>query len=419
MAPCISKGGGGPHALRTPCRRRLAPRAPYRDRVSDIIWSPTPEYLERANVTRFMRAHGIGTYDELVRRSVEDVSWFWDAVVRDLAIEFFEPYEEVLDTSRGVEWATWFTGGRVNLAHQCVDRWSGATPDAPAVVWEGEGGDTRTWTYADLRRETDRLARALLDLGVESKDVVGIFLPMIPETVAAVMACSKIGAIWVPIFSGFGPDAVAVRLEDAGVSVLLTADAFPRKGRAVPMLEAVRGALARVPSVRETIVLRHAGEGPAAGERDWSTVIASVSDEPFAAEALESEHPLFIGYTSGTTGRPKGVLHVHGGFLVKIASEVAYQADLHPGEIAALGHRSRLDHGAVGDRGRARARLDRVPLRRRSHASGARPTLVAGRAAPHHDPRRLADADPRDHPVRNGPCPSTRPVVAADPRVDG
>jgi acetyl-CoA synthetase len=305
----------------------------YRGRVSDMIWSPTPGYIERANVTRFMRAYGIGAYEELVRRSVEDVSWFWDAVVQDLGIEFFEPYEQVLDTSRGVEWATWFTGGRINLAHQCVDRWSGATPDAPAVVWEGEGGDTRAWTYADLRRETDRLARALLDIGVGSKDVVGIFLPMIPETVAAVMACSKIGAIWVPIFSGFGPDAVAVRLEDAGVSVLLTADAFPRKGRAVPMLEAVRGALARVPTVRETIVLRYAGDGPAAGERDWLTVIAAVSDEPLAAEALESEHPLFIGYTSGTTGRPKGVLHVHGGFLVKIASEVAYQADLHPGEI--------------------------------------------------------------------------------------
>ena len=297
------------------------------------MWSPTPEYLERANVTRFMRAHGIGTYDELVRRSVEDVSWFWDAVVRDLDIEFSEPYEQVLDVSRGVEWATWFGGGRVNLAHQCVDRWSESTPDALAVAWEGEDGDTRNWTYAELRRETDRLARALLGLDVGPKDVVGIFLPMLPETVAAVMACSKIGAIWVPIFSGFGPDAVAVRLEDAGVSVLLTADAFPRKGRPVPMLDAVRGALARVPTVRETIVLRHAGEGAAAGERDWRTLVEAASAEPLPSEPLESEHPLFIGYTSGTTGKPKGVLHVHGGFLVKIASEVAYQVDLHPGEV--------------------------------------------------------------------------------------
>jgi acetyl-CoA synthetase len=301
--------------------------------VSDIVWSPSAEYVERANVTRFMRAHGIGTYDELVRRSVEDVSWFWDAVVRDLGIEFLEPYREVLDVSRGVEWATWFEGGRVNVAHQCVDRWATETPDASAVVWEGEDGAVRTWTYADLRRETDRLSRALRRLGVGSLDTVGIFLPMLPETVAAVMACSKIGAIWVPIFSGFGPDAVAVRLEDARVKVLLTADAFPRKGRAVPMVDTARAALARVDTVLETIVLRHASEGAAAGERDWARLIGEEPDDPLPAEPLESEHPLFIGYTSGTTGTPKGVLHVHGGFLVKIASEVAYQVDLHPGEV--------------------------------------------------------------------------------------
>jgi acetyl-CoA synthetase len=301
--------------------------------VSDVVWSPTPEYIERANVTRFMRTHGIGSYDELVRRSVEDIAWFWDAVVRDLDIEFLEPYERVLDVSRGVEWATWFEGGRVNLAHQCVDRWSLATPDAPAVVWEGEDGDTRTWTYIELRRATDRLARALRRLGVEAGEAVGVFLPMLPETVAAVMACSKIGAIWVPIFSGFGPDAVAVRLEDAGVKVLLTADAFPRKGSAVPMGETARGALARVDTVRETIVLRHVGEGAVAGEHDWSELVAGEPDDPLPAEPLSSEHPLFIGYTSGTTGTPKGVLHVHGGFLVKIASEVAYQADLHQGEV--------------------------------------------------------------------------------------
>jgi acetyl-CoA synthetase len=213
--------------------------------VTDIIWSPTDEYVERANVTRFMRAHGIETAEELVARSVADVSWFWDAVVRDVDIEFLQPYEQVLDVSRGVEWATWFGGGRVNLAHQCVDRWSVSTPDAPAVVWEGEDGEVRTWTYADLRRETDRLSRALRRLGVEAGEAVGIFLPMLPETVAAVMACSKIGAVWVPIFSGFGPDAIAVRLADAGVKVMLTADAFLRKGRDVSMAETARGALAR------------------------------------------------------------------------------------------------------------------------------------------------------------------------------
>ena len=301
--------------------------------VTDIIWSPTSEYIERANVTRFMRAHGIETPQELVERSVADVAWFWDAVVHDLDIEFLEPYQQVLDVSRGVEWATWFGGGRVNLAHQCVDRWAVATPEAPAVVWEGEDGAVRTWSYADLRRECDRLARALRRLGVESGEAVGIFLPMLPETVAAVMACSKIGAVWVPIFSGFGPDAIAVRLADAGVKVILTADAFLRKGRDVSMAETARGALAHVDGVRETVVLRHAGEGAAPGEHDWAELVAGESDDLLPSEPLDSEHPLFIGYTSGTTGRPKGVLHVHGGFLVKIASEVAYQVDLRPGEV--------------------------------------------------------------------------------------
>jgi acetyl-CoA synthetase len=309
------------------------PRVCDGEHVSEIVWSPTPGNVERANVTRFMRAHRIETYEDLVERSVADVAWFWDAVVRDLDIEFMEPYEQVLDVSRGVEWATWFGGGRVNLAYQCVDRWAAATPEALAVDWEDEDGAVRRWTYADLRRATDRLARALRRLGVEARDAVGIFLPMLPETVAALMACSKIGAIWVPIFSGFGTDAVAVRLEDAGVKVLLTADAFMRKGRAVSLIETARGALARADTVRETVVLRHAGEGAAGREHDWAELVAGESDDPLLSESLESEHPLFIGYTSGTTGKPKGVLHVHGGFLVKIASEVAYQVDLHQGEV--------------------------------------------------------------------------------------
>ena len=303
------------------------------DGMSEVIWSPRPDVIERANVTRFMRRHGIEIYDDLVRRSVEDVSWFWDAVVQDLDIAFLEPYQRVLDTSRGVEWATWFGGGRVNLAHQCVDRRAEATPDATAVVWEGEDGEIRSWTYADLRRETDRLARALLGLGVGTSDAVGIFLPMLPETVAAVMACSKIGAIWVPIFSGFGADAVAVRLADANAKVLLTTGAFPRKGRAVPMLETARRAVERSGTGATTVVLEHAGAGAGPDERDWRALVEDQPVEPLLSEPVDPEHPLFIGYTSGTTGRPKGVLHVHGGFLVKIAAEVAYQVDLQRGDV--------------------------------------------------------------------------------------
>jgi acetyl-CoA synthetase len=301
-----------------------------------IVWRPSDEYVERANITRFMRAHGIETYEDLVRRSVEDIAWFWDAVVQDLGIEFFRPYSQVLDTSRGVEWSTWFGGGSVNLAHDCVDRWAERTPDAIAVIWEGEEGGVRRVTYRELRELSDRLANGLDSLGIGEGDAVGIFLPMSPEAVVAVMACSKLGAVWLPIFSGFGADAIATRLSDAGAKVLMTADGFPRRGKVVPMKEVADEALAAAPTVEHLLVWsRLAREDlPWTQGRDvrWDDLLASQPPR-FETRELDAEHPLFIAYTSGTTGKPKGAVHVHGGFLVKIAEEVAYQVDVHPGEI--------------------------------------------------------------------------------------
>ncbi len=319
----------------TPTRGSIARL--YRVHVDDVLWSPTREYLERANVTRFMRAHGIETYEDLVARSVGDIEWFWDAVVSDLGISFPAPYEQVLDTSGGIAWATWFVAGRTNVAHQCVDLWAERTPEAVAVIWEGEDGDVRRVTYRELRELTDRVAHGLRSLGVGGRDTVGIFLPMAIETVAAVMACAKLGAIWVPIFSGFGPEAVAARLADAGAKVLITVDGSLRHGRPVPMKAVADRAADEAGCVERLLVwnrLDEASSTPWNTARDvpWDDLIAAQPGR-FDTEMLESEHPLFIGYTSGTTGKPKGVLHVHGGFLVKIAEEVAYQVDLHPGEI--------------------------------------------------------------------------------------
>jgi acetyl-CoA synthetase len=283
-----------------------------------------------------MRANGIATEEDLLRRSVQDVGWFWDAVVRDLGLEFSRPYERVLDTSAGIEWTTWFGGGRVNLAHNCVDRWAERTPEAVAVLWEGEEGSVRRVTYRELREMTDRLANGLASLGVGERDAIGIFLPMSPEAVAAVMACAKLGAIFLPVFSGFAADAVAVRLNDARAKVLVTADGFPRRGKTVAMKEVADDAAARTPSLEHVVVWSRLGRKdlPWTSGRDvrWEDLLEAQPDR-FETRELDPEHPLFIAYTSGTTGRPKGAVHVHGGFLVKIAEEVAYQADLHPGEI--------------------------------------------------------------------------------------
>jgi acetyl-CoA synthetase len=300
-----------------------------------IVWSPTEEYVERANVTRFMRVHGIGTYDELVKRSQDDIEWFWDAVVKDLGIEFYEPYERILDTSDGIPWARWFTGGSINLAHNCVDRWAQRTPGKTAVLWEGEDGSVRMVSYGELREMADRLAGGLRELGVEEGHTVGIFMPMAPETVAATLACAKLGAISVPIFSGYAADAVATRLQDSEAGVLITADGSLRRGVAVSMKAVADEAADAAPSVRRVLVWDRLGlDVPWNPDRDvrWDELMARQPDR-FETRHLDPEHPLMLAYTSGTTGKPKGSVHVHGGFTVKIAQEVAYQTDLHPDEI--------------------------------------------------------------------------------------
>jgi acetyl-CoA synthetase len=303
--------------------------------LSDIVWRPSEDYVERANVTRFMRTNGIATYDELVKRSQDDVEWFWDAVVKDLGIEFYEPYDRVLDVSEGTPWAKWFVGGRINLAHNCVDRWAERTPDRPAVLWEDEEGAVRRVSYAELQAMANRLAGGLRELGVERGDRVGIYMPMAPETVAATLACAKLGAIYLPIFSGYAADAVATRLQDADVKVLITADGTTRRGSVVPMKEAADKAAGMAPSVQAVVVwsrLRRQ-DLPWNDRRDhaWDT-LTERQPSTFENERLDPEHPLFVAYTSGTTGQPKGSVHVHGGLLVKMAEEVAYQTDLHQDE---------------------------------------------------------------------------------------
>ena len=303
--------------------------------MGEYVWEPTREYVERANVTRLMRAHDIDDYRELVTRSQDDIEWFWDAAIKDLAVEFFTPYSQVLDASRGPAWPKWFTGSTVNLTHNCVDRHAAARGDRPAIVWEGEDGDTRVVSYAELSAEVNRVATGLTELGVGSGDAVAVYMPMVPEAVIAAYAIAKIGAIYLPIFSGFGAPAVATRLDDAKAKLLFTGDGFYRRGQRVAMKATADEAVARASSIERVVVWRRFDDVDLpVSDRDveWSTVFSAQSTE-LEAPALDPETPFMIAYTSGTTGRPKGSVHVHGGFLVKIAEEAAYQTDLKPDEV--------------------------------------------------------------------------------------
>ncbi|MGH2487196.1 MAG: AMP-binding protein, partial [Ktedonobacterales bacterium] len=261
-----------------------------------------------------------------------DPAWFWDAVSADLGLVWQRPYTQVMDTSRGIPWTRWFTGGQFNYVVTALDQHAERTPDKLAIVWEGEEGETRRLTYADLLALTNRCANALAALGVRKGDRVAIYLPMIPETVAATLACGKLGAVFLPVFSGYGADAVATRLQDSGANVVITADGYTRRGKPVNMKRNADSAAAISPSVEHMLVVRRLGnevDWIAGRDHWWRETVDGQSDQ---CETLvtEAEDPYMLIYTSGTTGKPKGAVHVHCGFPIKGAQDMAHCFDVQP-----------------------------------------------------------------------------------------
>lgn len=306
----------------------------------EIVWRPSPDYIERSRLYRFMLRHGIGTFAQLVERYSADPAWFWQAVVQDLGLEWYEPYEQLVDISRGIEWARWFVGGTYNYVHDAVDKHAtGPLSATTAIAWEGEDDEVRKFTYAELYRQVNQVANALRSLGIGRGDRVGVYMPMLPETAVAILAISKIGAIYIPIFSGYGGAAVASRLQDCEAKLLVTADGFYRAGKWVHMKEAADEAVAASPTVEHMLVVgRHSGtqdnSTPWTPHRDiwWHELVGGQNDD-CETTRTDANEPYMIIYTSGTTGRPKGVVHLHVGFPVKAAQELAHCFDLHKGEV--------------------------------------------------------------------------------------
>jgi acetyl-CoA synthetase len=309
------------------------------DSDDSIAWRPDDAVRARAQLTRFLSACGLDSFQALYQHSIEDVGWFTDQLLRFLAIQFDPPYSQIIDLSRGIEWPRWCVNGGLNITTSCLDRYlKTSTANIPAVVWEGEEGAARTLTYSELHTEVERCAAGLRALGLGLGDAIGIHLPMMPETVIALLAAARLGAIAVPLFSGYGPTAIESRLRNVGAKAIITCDAFPRRGALVPAKATADEAVARCPDVAHVVVVRRSGTDvhmQPPRDTSWNDLLAAGDGAEESArkpELTQAEDPLIVLYTSGTTGRPKGILHTHCGFPVKAAQDMAFGTDVGVGD---------------------------------------------------------------------------------------
>ena len=318
--------------------------------VDEVVHEPSEEFVESTNVYQFMQEYGIEDYDELIERTTSEVEgveesgveWFWDELVEYLGIDFYEDYDSIRDDSEGPQFSEWYEGGELNIAHNVVDRH--AAPDSEtrnkvATIWEGEDGEVREITYHELARQSNKVANALEERGVEAGDSVGLYMPMVPEVVSILYGALKVGAIVVPIFSGFGVDATATRIEDPECEVLFTADGFYRRGDEVFLKDTADEAIDQAGHVEHTIVYERLGYITSdekslkwrSRDDSWEEAVESQSDE-YDTASMDSNDESMLLYSSGTTGKPKGIVHTHAGALMQAAKEIYFGFDHKPSD---------------------------------------------------------------------------------------
>jgi acetyl-CoA synthetase len=300
----------------------------------EISWTPNQKWIDESNLAAFIRDHNLKDFDDLMKRSTSDYAWFWENVIKDLDIQFYKPYDKIVDLERGVQFPRWCIGGQMNIIHNCLDKWqSGPVASKEALRWEGEEGTIRVLTYRELENNVCKCANALRSLGLGKGDVIALYMPMIPELAIAFLAIVKIGGIILPLFSGYGAGAIITRLVDARAKAIFTVDGAWRRGKEVPMKSNIDEALEKATSVMHVIVSPRTNleKIPWKNDRDfwWDDLISEQSIDA-ETERTSAEDTLMLIYTSGTTGKPKGAVHSHCGFPIKAAQDMYHCLDIKP-----------------------------------------------------------------------------------------